>query len=335
MTVVEYHADLKEVQRDSALSALLSPEHASTPFDRLKWWQGLAEHCDLSPMLAVARSGDEAAVLPLCNGNGSFSSLSNWYTFRYRPVISANGAALLEPLARDLAHRARRITLSGLPDEDGSASALETAFQSAGWLVKREECDTNHVLLVNDRDYDTYHASLPGRLRTTLKRKSSKVDCRVLTHFDGDVWNDYEAIYGESWKPEEGFPAFLRAFAEAEGAAGRLRLGIAHHNGEAVAAQMWSVEGGTAFIHKLAHREEAKAVSPGSVLSAALFCHAIDVDKVALIDFGTGDDPYKRDWMEEVRPRYRLDMFRPFAPQNWLIFAKSGLQSLVGRSKRG
>lgn len=335
MTAVEYHADLKEVQRDYALAALLSPEHATSPFDRLEWWQGLAEHCGLSPMLAVARNGGDAAVLALCNATGKLDSLSNWYTFRYRPVLSPNGGALLEVLARDLAHRAHRITLSGLPDEDGSASALETAFQSAGWLVKREECDTNHILPVNGRDYETYHASLPGKLRTTLKRKSSKVDCQVLTRFDAQVWNDYEAIYGESWKPDEGSPAFLRAFAVAEGAAGRLRLGIAHHNGEAVAAQMWSVEGGTAFIHKLAHREEAKAVSPGSVLSAALFRHIIDNDKVDLIDFGTGDDPYKRDWMEEVRTRYRLDMFRPFAPQNWLIFAKSGLQSLVGRGKRG
>ena len=53
------------------------------------------------------------------------------------------------------------------------------------------------------------------------------------------------------------------------------------------------------------------------------------------IDFGTGDNPYKRDWMEEVRLRYRLDMLRPLAPQNWLIFAKSGLRRLAGKRKHG
>jgi hypothetical protein len=71
------------------------------------------------------------------------------------------------------------------------------------------------------------------------------------------------------------------------------------------------------------------------VLSAALFRHVIDVDGVAHVDFGTGDDPYKRDWMEQVRPRWRIDAMRPFAPQNWLVFAKSGFRRLAGRAKHG
>jgi hypothetical protein len=39
--------------------------------------------------------------------------------------------------------------------------------------------------------------------------------------------------------------------------------------------------------------------------------------------------------MEEVRPRYRLDMLRPFAPRNWLVFAKTGLRRLAARRKAG
>ena len=150
-------------------------------------------------------------------------------------------------------------------------------------------------------------AGRPGALRTTLKRKAKKVEVEILDQFDPAAWAAYEAIYGESWKPEEGDPPLLRRFAEAEGAAGRMRLGIARANGEAVAAQFWTVEDGTAYIHKLAHRESAKPLSAGTTLSAALFEHVIDRDGVSLVDFGTGDDPYKRDWMELVRPRYRLD----------------------------
>jgi hypothetical protein len=33
-----------------------------------------------------------------------------------------------------------------------------------------------------------------------------------------------------------------------------------------------------------------------------MFAHVIDVDRVAAIDFGTGDDPYKADWMDHTRP---------------------------------
>lgn len=337
MVNVEYHGDLKEVQSDAALARLLSDEAQSAPFDRLEWWALLQEHCGLRPTLAVARNGSGSAVLPLAGSGGHLTQLSNWYTFRYRPIISPQARHLLPALARALPAKARRLTLTGLPSED--ADALETAFRQAGWLVQREQCDVNHVLTLSGRDYAAYLAERPGPLRTTLKRKSGKVATRVLTHFDAQAWAQYEAIYAESWKPEEGSPAFLRAFAEAEGAAGRLRLGLAHPASEpddpAIAAQMWTVEGGVAFIHKLAHRESAKPLSPGSVLSAALFRHAIDVDRVAMVDFGTGDDPYKRDWMEQVRPRWRLDLIRPLAPANWPVLARKAVQALAASAKRG
>lgn len=326
MVNVEYHDDLKEVQSDAELARLLSDAQAA-PFDRLEWWGLLAEHCGLQPRLSIARDGDSTAVLALAGEGRHLTALSNWYTFRFRPVLSSGAEALLVPLARDLARTTRRVTLPGLPTAD--ADLLAHAFRRAGWLVHRTQSDVNHVLPLHGRDYETYLASRPGKLRTTLKRKSSKVVTRVLTHFDAGAWAQYEAIYAESWKPEEGSPSFLQAFAKAEGTAGRLRLAVAHAaddpQGPALAAQMWTVEGGTAFIHKLAHRESAKPLSPGSVLSAALFRHVIDMDRVTLVDFGTGDDPYKRDWMEQVRPRWQLDLLRPQAPANWPILIRQAV----------
>jgi len=332
---VDYHDDLKEVQSDAALSRLLSAEMQAAPFDRLEWFQLLAEHCDIKPRFAVARNGVGSAVLPLTGTGGHLTQASNWYTFRYRPIVTPEAPGLLLALARDLPRQARRVTLTGLPSED--ADRVASAFRQAGWLVRRQQSDVNHMLTLEGRDYAAYLADRPGKLRTTLKRKSGKVACQVLTHFDETVWAAYEDIYAESWKPEEGSPAFLRAFAQAESEAGRLRLAIAHNpeGGRAIAAQMWTVEGGTAFIHKLAHRESAKPLSPGSVLSAALFRHVIDIDKVAMVDFGTGDDPYKRDWMEEVRSRWRLDLLRPQAPGNWPVLAREALRSLAARVKRG
>lgn len=333
MIAVEYHSDLKEVQSDARLATLLSAREQRAPFDRLAWWQGLARHCGLHPLLVVAREAEALAVLPLQGSGDHLTALANWYSFRVRPIVSAevDRERLLTAIAHDLGKRARRVTLAGLPDEDGSADAVERAFREAGWIVLREPCDTNHVLAPRGRSYEDYLATRPGKLRTTLKRKSSKVETEISLLFNSDRWKIYESIYDQSWKPDEGSPAFLRAFAEAEGAAGRLRLGIARADGEPVAAQMWTVEGGTAFIHKLAYVEGARALSPGSVLSAALLRHVIDIDRVALVDFGTGDDAYKRDWMEESRPRYRLDMLRPLAPRNWMVFAKTGLRRLAGR----
>src|SRR3546814_10437210 len=99
-------------------------------------------------------------------------------------------------------------------------------------------------------------------------------------------------------------------------------MGIARSDGLAVAAQLWTVENGVALIHKLAHREDAGAGSPGTLLSHAMFRHVIDTDKVTRIDFGTGDDAYKRDWMESVRPLYQIDFYNLRRPASWLPAAK-------------
>lgn len=332
MIGIEYHADLKEVQGDAALRRLLG-EHARAPFDRPAWWQGLEAECGLRPLIAVAREGDAMAVLPLRAGPGHFHALGNWYNFTVRPVLTNGAAPLLAALASDLLRTAWRITLAPVPDEESSATLLEAAFATAGWKVLREQCDVNHILPVGGRSYADYLASRPGQLRTTLKRKGGKVETPIYQQFDAQSWQDYETVYRSSWKPSEGSPAFLRRFAEAEGAAGRLRLGIARHEGAPVAAQLWTVENGIAYIHKLAHTEESKPLSPGTTLSAALFAQVIDLDRVELVDFGTGDDGYKRDWMEAVRPRYRLDMFNPRAPRAWPHLAKAALRRLApGRS---
>jgi hypothetical protein len=306
------------------------------PFARPAWF-ALLEEAGARPLVALARDGGEALALPLRQGPLGLEILSNWYAFTWSELATpgANRTALLEALARDLPARAGQVILHKLPDEDGTATRFEQAFRRAGWTVLREACDTNHVLPLAGRSYAQYLAGRPGALRTTLKRKAKKVEIDVMTAFDGEAWQEYERVYAASWKPEEGDPALLRRFAEAEGAAGRLRLGLARHEGAVVAAQFWTVESATAWIHKLAHLESAKPLSAGTTLSAALFEHVIDRDRVEWVDFGTGDDPYKRDWMEQQRPRWRLTCLRPADPRNWPTLAKALVRKLVSRPHAG
>ncbi len=332
MVSVVYHDDLKEVQDDAALAALLA-EPAAAPFDRLEWWCALVDECDLFPLIAVMRKGDQRGVMALHRQQRRIHALANWYSFRVRPIFThgADQGAMLNELARDLAGEAPHLVLSPLPDENGEASALAAALRRGGWTVFLSPCDVNHILPVKGRSYADYMATRPGQLRTTLKRKGGKIRVSIETAFDPASWEAYENVYAQSWKPHEGSPAFLRRFAEAEGAAGRLRLGIARVDDNPVAAQFWTVEGGTAFIHKLAHTEASKPLSPGTTLTAALMEQVIDRDCVSLVDFGTGDDPYKRDWMEAVRPRYRIEAFRAAWPQNWPAIARNTLRSLARR----
>ena len=89
-----------------------------------------------------------------------------------------------------------------------------------------------------------------------------------------------------------------------------------------MAAQLWTIENGAAFIHKLAHNPAADTLSPGTLLTRAMFLAAIDQDRVGLIDFGTGDDRYKRDWVDTVRPRYRFHAFHRAAMAHWPALAR-------------
>ena len=327
MTAVSYHDTVNDLQ---------GPQYwGKGPFARREWF-ALLEDTGHEPLLVVAHDYRDVICLPLERGQRGLEALTNWYAFTWAPqatFIASVGP--FEEAARDLARRTGRIDFVKVPNESGWADLLENSFRKAGWIVLREASDVNHFLSVSDRSFAQYLADRPGPLRTTLKRKAKKVEVEILTRFDDLAWQSYEAVYAESWKPEEGDPALLRRFAESEGSAGRLRLGVARHAGEVVAAQMWTVENGTAYIHKLTHLESARPLSAGTTLTAALFEHVIDRDGVEWVDFGTGDDPYKRDWMELVRPRYRLTCWRPTDPRNWPAIGKAWLRKLVSRPRAG
>lgn len=336
----EYHDNISAAQASAA--GALDRDRQKSLFDRLDWIEALHRMAlrDKPPLLLRAQDGRQEVWLPLVRESaGHMGALANWYNFTWRPIFGGEydevaRLALLRQLAITAQEQGRRLTLSPIPDEDGSASLLATAFEQSGWIVTMEECDENHILKLNGRSFDQYWESRPGQLRNTVKRKGKKgiVSTRIETEFSEESWRDYERVYARSWKPHEGSPAFLRQLAEQESAAGCLRLGLAYIDGQPVAAQFWTVENGIALIHKLAHDERHLSASPGTLLSAALFQHVIDVDHVDEIDFGTGSDPYKREWMEEMRPRYALEFFWPNHVANWPHIAKRRLQKMFSKA---
>jgi CelD/BcsL family acetyltransferase involved in cellulose biosynthesis len=149
------------------------------------------------------------------------------------------------------------------------------------------------------------------------------MDLHVHSEVTTNLWSQYEAIFADSWKGDEGAPEFLRALAEHHSKKGSLRLGFASYEGRPIAAQLWTVDHGHAIIHKLAYRDDSGQMSPGTLLSAAMFRHAIDTDKVKSISYGTGDDGYKRDWMDQRDQLYILEFFNPLSVTGLLGLAKS------------
>ena len=62
--------------------------------------------------------------------------------------------------------------------------------------------------------------------------------------------------------------------------------------------------------------------STDSILRAILQ-DVLDVDGVGLVDFGTGDDPYKRNWMDTIRTRWRVRAWRPGSIRHWPSLARA------------
>lgn len=305
----------------------------ASPFDRAEWFGLLAAHgfAGQGRIDAQGKAGETTALLSLrIEKPGHLAGLTNWYSFAIRPrYTGSNRGAALNDLLLSLRSQATHLSLYPVRDED--RQSIAGALRAAGWWVKATPAGDRHWLDLSDMDHDSWWASRPGALRSTVQRKAKKgmVDIQLLTEFDPGSWAAYEQIYSASWKPEEGHPALLRAFAEAENIRGTFRMGIARIEGVPVAAQFWTVEDGTAFIHKLAHVEDSLKASPGTLLSAALFRHVIEVDSVKRVDFGTGNDAYKRDWMNRHEPLWRIEAFNPSRLAAWGPALKTFARSLL------
>jgi CelD/BcsL family acetyltransferase involved in cellulose biosynthesis len=116
-------------------------------------------------------------------------------------------------------------------------------------------------------------------------------------------------VYHSSWRDEEAYPGFIRGLAESAARAGSLRLGLLYADGIPVAAQFWLVHAGVASIYKIAYVEKFAKFSVGTVLTAHMMRQALDVDRVSVVDYLSGDDDYKKDWMSHRRERWGILAF--------------------------
>jgi hypothetical protein len=184
-------------------------------------------------------------------------------------------------------------------------------------LVQSYFCFGNWYLQVAGRTYAEYFESLPSQLKNTIKRKKKPFErpgrSTIVVYGDEAELDKglsaYEKVYAASWKIPEPYPQFIRGLCRMCAELGWLRLGVVYVDGQPVAAQIWIVSEHHANIYKLAYDQSYARLSLGSVLTAHLMEHVIDVDKVNEVDYLTGDDAYKKDWMSHRRERWGIMAF--------------------------
>ncbi|SNS82012.1 Acetyltransferase involved in cellulose biosynthesis, CelD/BcsL family [Noviherbaspirillum humi] len=315
-------------QLPSPLQALCKDDEATSFFLSHAWFDNLSRTgLDAAMQTRVyaiaAPSGDPLMLLPMCHaklsarsGTRRLQSLSNYYSSLYAPLATSQAALdALPRLAGFIAAERPRwdiVDFRPLAGDSTLTATLEQALRSAGMAVQRYFCFGNWYLPVEGRTFQQYFDTLPSRLRNTVRRRSNQLaaahalDIRILQTVEDidEGIRAYSSVYAASWKQSEPHPDFMPSLIRLCAVRGWLRLGVAYIDGEPAAAQLWIVQNRTASIYKLAYDERFAKLSVGSVLTSRLMQHVIDVDAVAEVDYLTGDEVYKRDWMSHRRERW-------------------------------
>lgn len=320
-----------------------------------RWWFEATAAAALpggavAEIVVVEAAGRPAAVLPMMRRGRRFGSLTSPYTTLFQPLLApgadaqAVGAAL-----GGLLRRWAVIRLEALDPTWPGLEPLLAGMRQVGLVASRFEHFGNWSEDVRGLDWPGYLAARPGALREVVRRRGraiEKLNAREgAVRFQvvrgaaglGRAMAAYEDVYARSWKVPEPFPRFNEVMLPLAAGAGVLVLAVMWLEGEGgmqpVAAQYWTVEHGIATLLKLAHDDAAKALSPGTMLTAHVVRSLLD-EGVSTLDFGRGDDGYKQAWCTVRQQRVGVVLVNPWRPGGLVALARQAAGRVV-RMARG
>lgn len=293
------------------------------------WFHNLANNAagpeESNKLLCIRNEvGNQTSlILPLKinRSRKTINSLTNFYTSLFSPIV-------LEEHPYKHLHFAfsklkkegwTRIALSPMSRDEPIFEETLKALNNAGWRAFPYYCFGNWHLPVVPGSFAEYFKTLPSQIQNTVKRKKKA----FLTKNQGKLVlitepqniessiDDWVTIYNSSWKAPEPYIHFMPSLIRLCAVRGWLRLGIAYLDDKPIAAQFWIVHNGRAEIYKLAYDKSQAKCGAGSILTAYLMEHVINVDNVTEIDYLIGDDSYKSDWMTHRRERWGIVSYNP------------------------
>ena len=281
-------------------------------------WYGLKNNNGKPLLLMPLWQKPHAVCSPV-----KLTSLSNYYTTLYEPLHCISDQDQLKQAINLVTESICTSNWDIIdlypfnPTSDIYALLIE-AFKKQKKHVTPYFMYANWFLLTENQAFADYYAARPGQLKNTIKRRNNKlkqkqVEYRICTHPE-DVESAiqlFQQTYNVSWKINEPYQDFIPGLAKTAANAGWLRLGLMFIDQKVAAAQIWLTLHDTAYIYKLCQDPNFDQYSPGSLLTTHLMEYAIDVDKVTKIDFLSGDDAYKKDWMSHRKERWGIQIANP------------------------
>jgi hypothetical protein len=296
------------------------------------WWYATTRaalpDAAMPVFVTIALDGRLAALFPMVRTAGGWQSLTTLYTYHYEPILAAwldepDRIAVWAAFGRWViqAGAERGVVRLDSLDPDGAAyRAASPGLRSAGLVPLAFSHFPVWEENVAGCDWATYLARRDGRLRETIRRRLR--DFRASTDMVFAIATQaaditaatraYHAVEAKSWKRPEPFPAFNATLFEAAARAGSLFLASLTLAGQPVAVQAWASHAGRATVLKLVHDEAHAARSPGTVVTALVIQHLLRDRGLAWLDFGRGDDAYKKSWVSDRRQRVGLLIANPW-----------------------
>ena len=310
--------------------ALFKQEENGSIFFSRPWFECLTANTlevDHTLVLACVLVGDRVmAILPLmeCAGIKTWYSLTHGLTPLYSLLLADDDQErVLSCLAQALDQLPlNALLLHPVAEDDKKLKGLTRLLETVGFKCEHNFRGYNWVYRLQGQSYQEYMTGRPAVLRNTISRKMRKLEREhgyEILLFTGEqvpsCMSDYQVVYNASWKQNEIWNAgFQNCFIEAFSRAGWSRLAIMYIKGQPVAAQLWFVYHNKASIFRLVYDKTWGHYSTGSILTSFLMEYVIDTDKVQEIDFLTGNDAYKSDWMSERRERFLLSCIKNKRP---------------------
>ena len=322
---------------------------ARSIFTTMAWYRNLVEHSldpEETPILyCVSNSAGPVILLPLLARKNTLGALANFYSTVFEP--SANFSRCPGEIQHALDHlfqtlrteRWTSIDLSPLDTQSPLFSMLHKALVSTGWGTHGYFRFGGWYLPSQSLSGQDYLMLLPKKQRHTIRRMPRKVEEQFvreekLYRDEEDLQaaiNAYVEIYNESWREPEKYPEFMPNLIRTAAKHGWLRLLIMRLDGEPAAAQLWFIRDSKAYIYKVAYKEKFSTYSLGSIATYRMFEISLDSETVDEIDYLSGDDDYKRNWMSERREFHGI---RAYNPKTFSGLLNHGVTMVKNKLKR-
>ncbi len=286
-----------------------------------------------------------AVAIPLVVRPGKermMESLANCYSCRHdllcrTPAPEASVTALVEKIASERPQW-DRLMFHALDPLQSYFAPLASALSRCGYSVETYCQFGTWYENTAGMSFRDFLARRPSQLRNIYKRKLAGIERQAslafkLYHIGAgleEAISDYEAIYRQSWKQPEPHPLFVANLARFCARLGALRLGILSVDGRPAAAQLWIVWRGEATIFKLAHDQVWDRFSIGTLLTMRMMERVLDDDRPQRVDFGRGDDAYKRLWLPHRTERWGIIAVNWRTPRGFV----AALRQRAGAARR-